>query len=61
MRKGREDYGGMSKKKKSKGRQEEEREVGNKTKRLFRFSRILRFYICSLSGSDSCYITGKDC
>ncbi len=40
---------------------EEEKGVGNKTKRLFRFSRILRFCVCSPSSSDGCYITGKDC
>lgn len=34
---------------------------GGETKRLFRFSGILRFYICSPSTSDGCYISGKDC
>lgn len=40
---------------------EEEKGVGNKTKRLFGFSRILRFYVFYPSSSDSCYITEKGC
>lgn len=41
--------------------EKEEKEVGNKIERLFRFSRILRFYVCSPPSSSGCYITGKDC
>lgn len=40
-------------------RKEEEMGVGNKTKRLFGFSRILRFSVCSAPTSDSSYITEK--
>lgn len=35
----------------------EEKGVGNESKRLFGFSRILRFYVHFPSSSDSCCIT----